>query len=57
MRPYVLPPRGEPVGVLEPTRVARTIAVLQSLGLIPSGLTPEQVVHPGLLGNAPVVTG
>lgn len=56
MRPYALPARGASVGVLDPSRVARCIAVLQSLALIPPGLTGEQLVRFDLLGAAPKVT-
>lgn len=55
MRPYALPGVGATVGVLDLPRVARTIALLQSNSLFPSGLTPEQIVRTDLLGAAPVV--
>lgn len=35
---------GVPVGAMESQRVARSIAILQGANMIPSGLTPEQVV-------------
>jgi NitT/TauT family transport system substrate-binding protein len=54
MRPYALPGVGVPVGVLELPRVARTIALLQALGLYSTAFTPEQIVRPDLLGAAPV---
>jgi len=44
MKPYVSPPNGAPLGHLDQERVARSIAVLQSNGLMPAGLTPEKVV-------------
>lgn len=44
MTPYVKPAGGAPVGLMDEQRVARTIAVLQGSGLIPSGLTPASVV-------------
>jgi NitT/TauT family transport system substrate-binding protein len=53
MRPYALPAHGEVIGIMAPNRIARTIATLQSLSLIPEGLTPEQIVRPDLLGTAP----
>jgi NitT/TauT family transport system substrate-binding protein len=55
MRDYTLPPKGVQLGVMEPARVARAIASLQSLGLITSGLTPEMVVVPDMLGNSPTI--
>ncbi|WP_432837711.1 ABC transporter substrate-binding protein [Dactylosporangium sp. CA-092794] len=53
MRPYVLPTKGATIGVLEPSRVARTIALLQSAGLFTAPLTAEQIVRGDLLGTAP----
>ncbi|HEX6499867.1 MAG TPA: ABC transporter substrate-binding protein [Micromonosporaceae bacterium] len=35
---------GAPVGAIRPERVARTIALLQSAGAVPEGITPDQVV-------------
>jgi NitT/TauT family transport system substrate-binding protein len=56
MRPYALPGRGVAVGVLEPPRVARTIALLQSAGMFTDAFTPEQIVRTDLLGAAPVMS-
>jgi len=42
--PYVRPGGSEKIGVLDPARVARSIAIMQGIGLIPAGVTPEQVV-------------
>lgn len=42
MQPYIL--SGARPGVLDPNRIARAIAVLTGAGVIPAGLTPEQVV-------------
>jgi NitT/TauT family transport system substrate-binding protein len=53
MQPYVRPSTGAQIGALDRARVARTIAVLQSLSLIPAGLTADQLVRTDLLGNAP----
>ncbi len=44
MTPYVKATGGAPVGTFDKERVARAIAILQSAGLMPSGLTPEAVV-------------
>jgi NitT/TauT family transport system substrate-binding protein len=44
MKPYVSPPNGAPLGHMDQDRVARSIAVLQSNGLMPAGLTPDKVV-------------
>ncbi|HEX5597315.1 MAG TPA: ABC transporter substrate-binding protein [Micromonosporaceae bacterium] len=41
MRPYV---GTEPLGTIDPARIARTIALLQAAGAIRPGLTPEQVI-------------
>lgn len=35
---------GAPVGVFDSQRVARSIAILQGSGAIPSGVTPEQII-------------
>jgi NitT/TauT family transport system substrate-binding protein len=43
LKPYTLPVGGKPVGTFDESRMAKNIAVLQGLGLIPSGLTPDQV--------------
>jgi len=44
LKPYVLPAAGAPVGTFDEPRMAKNIAVLQGLGLIPTGLTPDQAV-------------
>ncbi|HEX5542962.1 MAG TPA: ABC transporter substrate-binding protein [Micromonospora sp.] len=41
MRPYV---GNEPIGAIDPPRIARAIALLQSAGAIPPGTTPEQLI-------------
>ncbi|MER7893740.1 ABC transporter substrate-binding protein [Micromonospora sp. NPDC094482] len=46
MTPHVRPAGGAPIGFLDESRVAQTIAVLQRSNLIPSGLTPANVVDP-----------
>ncbi len=43
MKPFVPPPGGGSVGKLDQQRVAAGIAELQSAGLMPAGLTPDQV--------------
>jgi NitT/TauT family transport system substrate-binding protein len=43
MAPYVGP---EPIGVIDPARTARAIAILQAAGAIEPGYTPEQIIHP-----------
>jgi NitT/TauT family transport system substrate-binding protein len=55
MRQYALPNPGNVVGVLDPARVAKTIALLQSTELIPAGLKPEDIVKFDMLGTAPKV--
>ncbi|GIM96703.1 ABC transporter substrate-binding protein [Paractinoplanes toevensis] len=45
MKPYVQGgANGAPVGSLDRDRVARNIAIIQSAGLIPTGLTPDDVI-------------
>ncbi|MBF9128300.1 ABC transporter substrate-binding protein [Plantactinospora sp. S1510] len=44
MSPYVAPAGGAPIGFMDERRVARTIEIMQSSGLIPAGLTPQKVV-------------
>ncbi|GIF23004.1 NitT/TauT family transport system substrate-binding protein [Actinoplanes tereljensis] len=45
MQPYVQGgANGAPVGSLNRDRVARNIAIIQSAGLIPTGLTPDDVI-------------
>ncbi|MEN3615579.1 ABC transporter substrate-binding protein [Plantactinospora sp. ZYX-F-223] len=44
MTPYVVPAGGAPIGSMDEGRVARTIAILQGSGLMPSGLSPASVV-------------
>lgn len=53
MRPYALPNRDQQVGVVDPARAARSIAVLQGLDLLQSGLTPDKCVDFTMLGDAP----
>ena len=53
MKQYCLPNPGVQVGVLDPARVAKTIALLQSTDLIPAGLKPEDIVKFDMLGDAP----
>jgi len=43
MAPYVPPQGGAPVGTMAEDRVARTIAALQGVGLIPAGLSTASV--------------
>ncbi|GGK77312.1 sulfonate ABC transporter substrate-binding protein [Mangrovihabitans endophyticus] len=43
MKPYTAPASGAPLGSIDQTRVTHSIAVLQSAGLIPPGLTPDKV--------------
>ena len=53
MAPYVRSSAaGVPVGALEATRVARSIAILQGSGQIAPGLRPEQVISEDLLPHA-----
>jgi NitT/TauT family transport system substrate-binding protein len=44
LKPYTIPPGGAPVGTFDESRMAKNIAVLQGLGLMPTGLTPDQAV-------------
>ena len=41
MRPYVSSGRHRPAGLIDLARVAKSVAVLQSVGLVPSGANPE----------------
>jgi NitT/TauT family transport system substrate-binding protein len=43
LKPNTVPRAGTPVGTFDESMVARNIALLQGLGLIPSGLTPADV--------------
>lgn len=43
LKPNCLPGGGAPVGIFDDAKMARNIALLQSLGLIPSGLTPADI--------------
>lgn len=45
MRPYTQPDSAH-FGLLDPTRVSRGIALLQGLGVVPGGLTPDTVLAP-----------
>ncbi|MCA2212196.1 ABC transporter substrate-binding protein [Jidongwangia harbinensis] len=49
MKPYVAPPGGAPLGHIDEQRVARGIAVLQSAGLMPPGMSPDKVVDFGFV--------
>ncbi|WP_422769997.1 ABC transporter substrate-binding protein [Plantactinospora sp. WMMC1484] len=54
MRPYVIPASGAPVGTMEEERVVRSVALLQSVGLLPGGANPElprQVVDVDFAGS------
>ncbi|MEQ4299954.1 ABC transporter substrate-binding protein [Plantactinospora sp. B6F1] len=54
MRPYVIPASGAPVGTMEEERVVRSVALLQSVGLLPGGANPElprQVVNVNIAGS------
>jgi NitT/TauT family transport system substrate-binding protein len=44
LKPYTIPTAGAPVGTFDAARMAKNIAVLQGLGLIPTGLTPDQAI-------------
>ncbi|MGW3786637.1 ABC transporter substrate-binding protein [Micromonospora chokoriensis] len=46
MTPHVRPADGAPIGFLDESRVAQTIAILERANLIPSGLAPAAVVDP-----------
>jgi NitT/TauT family transport system substrate-binding protein len=52
MKPYVAPPGGAPIGHLDQQRVARGLTVLQNAGLMPPGLTPDDVVDFSFIGNS-----
>jgi NitT/TauT family transport system substrate-binding protein len=53
MTPYVTPSDGKsPVGSISEARVTRAIAILQNAGLIPAGLTADQVVDFNLVPKA-----
>lgn len=43
LKPNCLPGGGAPVGTFDEARMAKNIALLQDLGLIPAGLTPADV--------------
>jgi NitT/TauT family transport system substrate-binding protein len=43
LKPNSLPGGGAPVGTFDETRMAKNIALLQELGLIPAGLTPADI--------------
>jgi NitT/TauT family transport system substrate-binding protein len=54
MTPYVTASGSKaPIGSISESRVARAIAILQGGGLIPAGLTPDQVVDFNLVPKAP----
>jgi NitT/TauT family transport system substrate-binding protein len=44
LKPYTIPGGGAPVGTLDETRIAKSIALLQGLGLMPGGLTPGDIM-------------
>lgn len=50
LRGYVEPLGGSPFGHFDMVRVARNIAILRGAGAIAPGLTPQDVVTPGLAG-------
>ena len=43
---------GEPIGYIDKTRMTRSIALIQGLGLVPSGVTAEQIVDFALAPKA-----
>jgi len=54
LKPYTIPGGGGQVGVLDEGRMAKNIALLQGLGLLPSGLAPADAMDATFLpkGNA-----
>ncbi|MEJ3743727.1 ABC transporter substrate-binding protein [Actinomycetes bacterium KLBMP 9797] len=52
MAPYTKPTSGAPLGTIDPQRMAKAIALLESLGLIRAGLKPEDVVATDLTVKA-----
>jgi len=53
MAPYALGDSSTPLGGLDPARVARSIAILQAAGAVPSGLTPQRLVAFDLVPTRP----
>jgi NitT/TauT family transport system substrate-binding protein len=49
LKPYTIPAGGAPVGTLDKDRMAKNIALLQGLSLIPSGLTPDDAMDTSFL--------
>jgi NitT/TauT family transport system substrate-binding protein len=52
MRSYVAPDAADHLGLFDPGRVARGIAVLQSNGMFPNGFQPSQVVDFSFVNKA-----
>jgi NitT/TauT family transport system substrate-binding protein len=52
MAPYVRTTGGEPIGFIDPQRVARAIAVLQSAGAIPSAVNGDDLIDYGFVPSA-----
>ena len=49
LKPNSLPGGGAPVGTFDETRMAKNIALLRDLDLIPAGLTPADIADAGFL--------
>jgi len=54
IKPYVTPSGGAVVGVMDKDRMAKNIALLQGLSLMPGGLTPDDVMNLSFLPKADV---
>jgi NitT/TauT family transport system substrate-binding protein len=52
LKPYTIPAAGAPVGTFDDSRMAKNIALLQGLGLMPAGLTPDQAVDTRFIPKA-----
>lgn len=52
MTPYVTPSGGAPIGAMDEQKVARSIAILESAGLVPSGMKPADILAPDFTPKA-----
>ena len=48
MKPYTLTPTGTPLGAVTFAQVARAIGLLEAVGAIPGGTTPDQLTDPAV---------
>jgi hypothetical protein len=59
MKPYTLTPTGTPLGAVTFAQVARAIGLLEAVGAIPGGTTPDQLTDPAVtfgVGRWPMTT-